>query len=284
VAPGGLDEESLAFLRPAGHADEERPTRLKWTPDGIDMLVASKTRDVKLDAIAEAESDDWLRALATTQTCAGYIGPGHYGVSRMNKGLASRNCVGLRPAKGGREAWLDERRLREEWRGNRPGATPALGNLVDRALGTGRPSGAAERHGVVGDHRLPCGSDGSRSLTMGERTFSYEGLWPGARPESACTERCGSERRRDAGESSAGALEAKLRRAKEAVQWTPRTRTIGEPKRGSQPTKPTESDAQIMAPLAAKGHDRGVLDAVEETLLIAVYGENAAARGNGTSP
>ena len=219
-----IDEATPAFLQPARHTDATSAPKLKRTPDTIDTLVASKNHDIKQEGMAEADLDDWLFALTATQTGGGYIGTGHYGVSRMNSGYSSRCCVGLRPAEGGIGAWFahDVGRLLEEWREKPPAAKPRSGitwtepwdgerqlKLDDLHPGyietcrrirlvlagerieaqwwtAGRQRvDAKKRRGVVGDHWLPCRADGTKSLTIGDKGFTYAGLCEILGPEFA---------------------------------------------------------------------------------------------------
>ena len=97
----GEDDALPAFLQPpmGGHVKDYRKTIR--TPDGIDILIASKNHDIKQEVAVRAEPDDWIFALTSVQTCAGYLGKYHYGVVRMNRGFGNRVCVALRPAEGG---------------------------------------------------------------------------------------------------------------------------------------------------------------------------------------
>lgn len=71
------------------------------TPDGIDILFASKNFETKQDLIWNAQPDHWLYALITAQTAAAYAGAGHPGASRMNGGYSARPAVSLAPHQGG---------------------------------------------------------------------------------------------------------------------------------------------------------------------------------------
>ena len=59
------------------------------TPDSIDMLATAKNHDLKASRVSAAESDAWLFALMTLQTCEGWGGATNYGISRMNSGSGS---------------------------------------------------------------------------------------------------------------------------------------------------------------------------------------------------
>ena len=219
-----IEEQMPGFLQPAGHESYPREPRVRTTPDGIDIVIATKNHEVKTLAAAEGDADDWLFALVTTQTAGGYSGRGNYGVSRMNGGYASRICVGLRPATGGPGAWFrhDVERLRAEWRkeGQRPPAAEALLwlrpwdgeeqldldtlhpgyiescrriRLIATSMGieartrSSRKSriNAAGQLGNVGDHWMPVEADGGKALTLGERGFRYDALSAILGPEYA---------------------------------------------------------------------------------------------------
>jgi CRISPR system Cascade subunit CasA len=94
------DVERPAFMQPpvpesslddAGY-DADVPT-----PDVLDMLIASKTHDVKFRRIVEPEPEHWMFALISLQTLEGYSGAKNYGVVRMNGGLGNRPLVELAP-------------------------------------------------------------------------------------------------------------------------------------------------------------------------------------------
>ena len=90
--------ESPAFMQPPD------PGGLKWTkrftPDHIDMLITARNHDLKQAVAVDAETEDWLYALVSLQTCEGYGGRGNQGIARMNGGFASRPMFGLVPATG----------------------------------------------------------------------------------------------------------------------------------------------------------------------------------------
>jgi CRISPR system Cascade subunit CasA len=68
------------------------------TPDQLDMLVTSKSHDLKARRIEQPALEHWIFALLTLQTMQGQLGSGNYGISRMNKGYANRPFVGLTPS------------------------------------------------------------------------------------------------------------------------------------------------------------------------------------------
>ena len=89
------NSEHPAFLQPPDPGD------LQWravpTPDRLDMLNSSKNFDVKHTVAYANEPEDWLYALVSLQTMAGYAGQGNYGIARMSSGLSSRPLLGLAP-------------------------------------------------------------------------------------------------------------------------------------------------------------------------------------------
>ena len=81
---------------------------LNWqdvaTPDELDMLITARNHDVKQAVARHAESEDWVYALVSLQTCEGYSGPKNYGIARMNAGSSSRAMLGLAPVVNGSTA------------------------------------------------------------------------------------------------------------------------------------------------------------------------------------
>ena len=89
-----------AFMQPpvvSVSADRDYKTEVP-TPDGLDLLVTSKNHDLKVSTAAAPEADDWVFALVTLQTSAGFSGSGNYGISRMNGGTGSRPAFTLTPS------------------------------------------------------------------------------------------------------------------------------------------------------------------------------------------
>ena len=68
------------------------------TPDGIDMLITARNHDLKQQVAREADAEDWIFALVSTQTMEGYGGRGNFGIARMNGGSSSRSLLGLAPS------------------------------------------------------------------------------------------------------------------------------------------------------------------------------------------
>ena len=67
------------------------------TPDALDILITAKNHDLKQSMAVHATAEDWLFALVTLQTGAGFDGSKNYGIARMNGGSSSRTLVGLAP-------------------------------------------------------------------------------------------------------------------------------------------------------------------------------------------
>ena len=90
------DRARPAFLQPPA------PVNLKWqpvpTPDALDLLITARNHDVKQSIARDAAMEDWLLALVSLQTSAGFDGRGNYGIARMNGGSSSRPMLGLAPA------------------------------------------------------------------------------------------------------------------------------------------------------------------------------------------
>ena len=78
----------------------------KITPDDLDILVKSKNHDVKQTILLNSSLEDWVFALVSLQTMAGFFGSGNYGIARMNGGFSARPCLGLAPSDGGIGAHL----------------------------------------------------------------------------------------------------------------------------------------------------------------------------------
>ena len=89
------DHTKPAFLQPPA------PEGLKWspvaTPDALDLLITARNHDLKQSVARHVETEDWLLALVSLQTSAGYDGSGNYGIARMNGGSSSRPMLGLVP-------------------------------------------------------------------------------------------------------------------------------------------------------------------------------------------
>lgn len=71
------------------------------TPDALDMLITSRNHDLKREIAHDAAPQDWIFALVSLQTMEGFGGAGNYGIARMNGGSSSRVMIALAPATGG---------------------------------------------------------------------------------------------------------------------------------------------------------------------------------------
>lgn len=92
------DVSQPAFMQspiPEGSLDQAKYRADKETPDELDMLVTSKSHDVKRKRILRPRAEHWLYALLTLQTMEGFMGAGNYGIVRMNSGYGNRSFVGL---------------------------------------------------------------------------------------------------------------------------------------------------------------------------------------------
>ena len=91
------DTDQPAFLQsPTTRAEDYK--RVSYTPDALDLLVASRNHEVKeaKSAVAHnAPEEDWIYSLVSVQTCGGYSGSGNHGISRMNGGFGNRNRMSL---------------------------------------------------------------------------------------------------------------------------------------------------------------------------------------------
>ncbi len=87
-----------AFLQPPLPAETHAElTTVFMRPDEIDVLVTAKNHDVKAARIARPSPEEWLFALVSGQTAAGYSGRSWYGIARMNGGYSSRAGFGIAP-------------------------------------------------------------------------------------------------------------------------------------------------------------------------------------------
>jgi CRISPR system Cascade subunit CasA len=87
-----------AFLQPPvpeGSIDDAGYKADVPTPDQLDVLITSKSHDVKARRIRHPEPEHWIYALVTLQTMEGFLGRGNYGIVRMNGGFGNRPLVGL---------------------------------------------------------------------------------------------------------------------------------------------------------------------------------------------
>ncbi|WP_103026594.1 type I-E CRISPR-associated protein Cse1/CasA [Salinibacter altiplanensis] len=125
------DVSRPAFLQspvPEGTLDEAGYKADVPMPDQLDVLITSKSHDVKARRIRHPRPEHWIYALVTLQTMEGFLGRGNYGIVRMNGGFGNRPLVGL--ANGlswGARFQRDVDVLRSE-----------RGNLADRYTRNGR--------------------------------------------------------------------------------------------------------------------------------------------------
>jgi len=94
------DVTQPAFLQspvPEGSLDDAGYKADVPTPDQLDVLITSKSHDVKAHRIRHPEPEHWIYALVTLQTMEGFLGRGNYGIVRMNGGFGNRPLVGLSP-------------------------------------------------------------------------------------------------------------------------------------------------------------------------------------------
>ena len=89
-----------AFMQPPARSDEKLEDykfRLT-TPDELDMLVTSKSFDVKSAVAGQAQPGDWIFALISLQTMEGFGGRYNYGISRMPSGYGNRPAFSITPS------------------------------------------------------------------------------------------------------------------------------------------------------------------------------------------
>ena len=87
-----------AFLQspvPEGSLDDADYKADVPTPDQLDVLITSKSHDVKARRIRHPEPEHWVYALLTLQTMEGFLGRGNYGIVRMNGGFGNRPFLGF---------------------------------------------------------------------------------------------------------------------------------------------------------------------------------------------
>jgi len=92
------DVSRPAFLQPPvpeGSLDDARYKADVPTPDQLDVLITSKSHDVKARRIRHPRPEHWIYALVTLQTMEGFLGRGNYGIVRMNGGFGNRPMLGF---------------------------------------------------------------------------------------------------------------------------------------------------------------------------------------------
>lgn len=183
------------------------------TPDLLDMVITSRNHDLKREIAHQAAPQDWIFALVSLQTMEGFGGAGNYGIARMNGGSSSRAMIALAPAaQGGRvvdpSIWW-RRDVMRLLTGRQGVAGPALlwslpwpekqaltldrldplfievcrrvrltdgpeGLAAIRATSKAARIEAKEARGVTGDPWAPVHLGEIKTLTLGERDWTYD--------------------------------------------------------------------------------------------------------------
>lgn len=89
------DLSKPAFLQPPVPEGDIGDWKCHEHPDDLDVLVTSKSHDVKTSLISGDDVEAWALALVTLQTMQGYPGRGYNRISRMKGGYGSRPRIGL---------------------------------------------------------------------------------------------------------------------------------------------------------------------------------------------
>lgn len=92
------DESKPAFFQspiPEGSLDDAGYKADVPTPDQLDVLITSKSHDVKARRIRHPSPEHWIYALVMLQTMEGFLGRGNYGIVRMNGGFGNRPFLGF---------------------------------------------------------------------------------------------------------------------------------------------------------------------------------------------
>lgn len=92
------DDETAALLQPPIPKGSPKLGQVETTPEGIDTVLAAKAWDVKPARLQDASPEQWLYALVALQTTQGHLGPGNYGIARMNGGYGTRVFSGFAPS------------------------------------------------------------------------------------------------------------------------------------------------------------------------------------------
>lgn len=80
-------------------------------PDDLDLLVTSKNFDVKSSSVSRPSCEDWVLALISLQTNAGYMGSGNYGVGRQNGNYGTRPIMTLQTSSSPGGQWARDCRV-----------------------------------------------------------------------------------------------------------------------------------------------------------------------------
>lgn len=207
----GKDPAKPAFLQPPDPGGLKWSA--VETPDLLDMVITSRNHDLKREIARQAAPQDWIFALVSLQTMEGFGGAGNYGIARMNAGSSSRAMLALAPAaQGGRvvdpSAWW--RRDVARLLAGRQGAAGATllwvlpwsekqaltldrldplfievcrrvrliegqeGLAAIRATSKAARIEAKEAKGVTGDPWAPVHLGETKTLTLGERDWTYD--------------------------------------------------------------------------------------------------------------
>ena len=91
------DWDKPAFMQPPSPKGTHfKSADNRKTISELDILVLSKSHDVKINKIAKPSKSQWIFNLITYQTMSGVLGRENYNIARMNSGLGSRPCVTLK--------------------------------------------------------------------------------------------------------------------------------------------------------------------------------------------
>lgn len=95
------DVTAPAFLQvPLATPDLQAYSPEATTPDELDILVTSKSHDVKMTRVLRPSPEHWVQSLINQQTLEGQMGRGNYGIARMNGGFGSRPFASVTSSRG----------------------------------------------------------------------------------------------------------------------------------------------------------------------------------------
>ena len=92
------DVTKPAFLQPPSSTEasaEKCFDKVDLTPDNLDLTITRKAHDLKPGLIAAPRIEEWLFAIVSLQTNAGFLGAENYGIARQNGGHGKRICSSL---------------------------------------------------------------------------------------------------------------------------------------------------------------------------------------------
>lgn len=92
------DVTKPAFLQPPSSTEasaEKCFDKVDLTPDNLDLTITRKAHDLKPGLIAVPRIEEWLFAIVSLQTNAGFLGAENYGIARQNGGHGKRICSSL---------------------------------------------------------------------------------------------------------------------------------------------------------------------------------------------